>query len=318
MTPAASTAAASTTNTYRRPARRSRSSWRASPTASVPTPNSAPLAPSASASTPSVAFTIWALVVSTFGGLYSLPCLMRIRSESNAAPLLHRPSHTTGAPVLEQPGRVTAVHDRDRLLAVGHLEADTLRGLRDRARHHRARDPQAASLLTRAVRDRLRHRAEEDDVLRQRDGEHDDRHDRSATDGGGDDRASLPARARRRRGRRRWRRRRSVGDGHGSGLSPGGTGSGPGQRAPGPARAPRDRRPVPGEHDGREHPTGDDVAGVGHGRLIGACPSRRARPARRRRTRPARRWPARARAPPALPRAPPGGTACRGGTRRRA
>src|SRR5262249_51842114 len=44
------------------------------------------------------------LPVSTSGGLYSLPCLMRMRSESNAAPLLQWPSHTTGAPSLNSPG----------------------------------------------------------------------------------------------------------------------------------------------------------------------------------------------------------------------
>src|SRR5207342_77657 len=64
--------------------------------------------------------------------------------------------------VLEQPGRVAAVHYRDRLLPVGDVELHAFPGLRDRARHHRARDAQAVALLTGAVRNRLRHRAEED------------------------------------------------------------------------------------------------------------------------------------------------------------
>src|SRR4029079_9408309 len=41
---------------------------------------------------------------STFGGLYSLPCLIMMRSESNAAPVDQCPSQTTGAPALNRLG----------------------------------------------------------------------------------------------------------------------------------------------------------------------------------------------------------------------
>ena len=107
---------------------------------------------------------------------------MRMRSDSNGALLARAgpvPFADDGRTFLEEVGRVADVVDGHRVLAVGDLEANALRRLVHRSVDDRAREPEPRRAFVGAVVHRLGHRAEVHDVVRQHDGEHDDRDDRN-------------------------------------------------------------------------------------------------------------------------------------------
>src|SRR2546421_1927323 len=143
------------------------------PTASVPMPRTAPLAPSASARTPSEAFTrlprrsssarsrCCLRLAGVDVGWFVLVAVLDedpIRLERHT--LAPRAFAHHGSAVLEQARRVAVVHDRDRLLAVGDVEVHALPCFGDRAGNHRSGDTEAVAAFAGPLRDGFGHRTE--------------------------------------------------------------------------------------------------------------------------------------------------------------
>ena len=257
MTPAAATAAPSTTNTHRRPTRRRQRVAQAEPGEQRADADDGAHRPRARAtrSRAPPSLLVRCLLVSTFGGSYSAPCLIRIRSDSNGAlrvELAQRPSHTTGAPSLNRSGGSPAWCDRHRVLAVGDLEAHAACASRaiDAAARPRRRGGSATCPRRRGCApprrrcgSRRRSPTARRRARRSRPPRRRSRRSRRCSD-----RAACGARLGRRAPRRRRDRRHSLAVGR-------------------PLRALRalhDPEPVRTEHDAGEHPAGDDVLGEVH------------------------------------------------------